>query len=888
MPGAFISGWAISPDSNFVSYQADQDTIGTRELYLAPIFGGTIHKVNGPLVAGGNVDFWSQFNPDSNRILYIADQNVDELQELFVAQLNNGVPDPPAKLNGTLVAGGDVRFALFSPDSNRVIYEADQITDEVTEIFSVPSAGGLPAIKLNGPLVPGGSVTGFQLNGSSSYVLYFADQQTDEVFELFVVPIAGGPSLKLNGALVPGGNVTFGAFTPDNTRVIYTADQAVDERVELYSVPSAGGAAVRLNGNLPVGGNVEPVFLSETHVLYVADQVLDEKQELFIVPIAGGTAVKLNGAMGNNQDVATFSGRLSPDGRRVIYRADQDIDDVNELYSVPSTGGASVKLNGALVAGGDVRGFDLSGDFFADAEFSPDGSRVMYIADQEVDQQFEIFLVPSAGGTPVKVNGPLFAGTSVSPFPVFTADGNRIVFMARHEHDQTAEVYARVIRLSSAMGGGPWEDSRSWNLPANPDELMQVILDSPGTISASGAFTRRVNELRIGGGARSSTLTLSDSATISAINGVTILPRGIIQGDGQIVATIPAPSQGELRATAGEQLRISSPTFTNSGLISALGSASDAAEIELDSIVVNSAMSGLITGQNSVLRASSGMTNQGSILFSGGANSMFGDINNAGGRVVVAGGASTTFYDDMIQNGTLQVIKVGSHNSTAVFAGAFTGSGGSSGGGDIFFLGDLRPGNSPATIMFDNNIALGASAVVDIEIAGSELGQFDKIRVTGALVLNGTLEVTLIDGFMPQAGDSFDILDWTTLAGSFASLDLPLLGSGLSWNTSQIYTSGILAITRAVAVEGDFNLDGAVDAADYVVWRKRNGSPQEYDIWRTNFGRTAGAGSGSADHAAGSASSPSHSSVPEPFSYSLALVAMIAVLGGRPARLSHD
>ena len=39
---------------------------------------------------------------------------------------------------------------------------------------------------------------------------------------------------------------------------------------------------------------------------------------------------------------------------------------------------------------------------------------------------------------------------------------------------------------------------------------------------------------------------------------------------------------------------------------------------------------------------------------------------------------------------------------------------------------------------------------------------------------------------------------------------------------------------------GDYNSDGAVDAADYVVWRKVDGSPSGYNLWRFNFGADAG------------------------------------------------
>jgi hypothetical protein len=65
-------------------------------------------------------------------------------------------------------------------------------------------------------------------------------------------------------------------------------------------------------------------------------------------------------------------------------------------------------------------------------------------------------------------------------------------------------------------------------------------------------------------------------------------------------------------------------------------------------------------------------------------------------------------------------------------------------------------------------------------------------------------------------------------------------------------------------LEGDYNEDGKVDAADYVVWRKNpgafGGDPAGYNAWRTNFGRTSGGGASSAGAAA----------VPEPGTWVLA------------------
>jgi hypothetical protein len=69
---------------------------------------------------------------------------------------------------------------------------------------------------------------------------------------------------------------------------------------------------------------------------------------------------------------------------------------------------------------------------------------------------------------------------------------------------------------------------------------------------------------------------------------------------------------------------------------------------------------------------------------------------------------------------------------------------------------------------------------------------------------------------------------------------------------------------------GDFHRDGTVNAADYVVWRKTDGTPESYNTWRANFGATLGNGVGG---------SVSHNAVPEPVSLLLFTVAVPSLLG---------
>jgi hypothetical protein len=141
-------------------------------------------------------------------------------------------------------------------------------------------------------------------------------------------------------------------------------------------------------------------------------------------------------------------------------------------------------------------------------------------------------------------------------------------------------------------------------------------------------------------------------------------------------------------------------------------------------------------------------------------------------------------------------------------------------------------------------VYFGAGSVLGIEIGGVEAGAtHDKITVNGALNLDGTLQVSLIDEFTPSVGDSFEILDWTTLSGAFDQLVLPSIGA-LAWDTSQLYTSGILAIAQATSIPGDSNFDNVVDAADYVAWRKINSNGTGYTDFYTNFGTAGGTGGG--------------------------------------------
>ena len=103
--------------------------------------------------------------------------------------------------------------------------------------------------------------------------------------------------------------------------------------------------------------------------------------------------------------------------------------------------------------------------------------------------------------------------------------------------------------------------------------------------------------------------------------------------------------------------------------------------------------------------------------------------------------------------------------------------------------------------------------------------------------------------------------------------------------TGEVGTGFVQYIGAPPGVPGDYNGNGAVDAADYIVWRKGgalqhevatigSNTPEDYTEWRARFGNPPGSGS-SLGEAQG---------VPEPATIGLLLCMGLALASHRAAR----
>jgi hypothetical protein len=259
-----------------------------------------------------------------------------------------------------------------------------------------------------------------------------------------------------------------------------------------------------------------------------------------------------------------------------------------------------------------------------------------------------------------------------------------------------------------------------------------------------------------------------------------------------------------------------------------------------------------------------------------------------GGAVVVTGGTASLEIDTTaIFESASTVTLTGNlrleNPLTVVDAGATFAGGGTLNNATGRTLQLLDGANVGVLINNQGTLELGQSAgqvqgldfqqdpagLLQIELAGIGLNDFDRITLIGQALLAGELNVSLLDDFSPVAGNAFTFLSAVGgVAGTFTAVSLPALTPGLSWSINYNPTNVQLLVVQALA--GDFNGDGSVDAADYSVWRKGLGTiytQNDYNVWRSHFGQMAGSGSAlpSAD--------PLSAAVPEPATLILMILA---------------
>ncbi len=445
--GCRVGSYAWSPNGAKVAYSADETAYGDFDIFVVDMTGaspGQGQVVNDPLPDDRGIGGYA-WSPNSSQIVYRAEQVLGEGRGLHLVDVSGPSPSSPQRIDTGL---GDVTEEGFkwAPDGSAIAFlehhqqevcHPEGGSSSCDELYwvdtSSPSPG--PAVRLHGQLDDSVSILDFDWASDSSHVLYRTGWPPGGLSELYLVDVSGASpsapvkvgclglgaeasvrepaiwspdtftvayhvapfpsedppdlymtdisdtvpeaSQKVNGDLVWDAiyGTTAASFSPDSSMIVYSADQETRARYELYVArltDGMPGAAHKVSDpTLNMEVRVNSVYWSPNSqaILFLANDLQAAGLAIFVTDLSGptpGIPIRANGPIQPLGDVLYTAvwdrhHQWSPDGGHIIYIADQDANEVFELYSVETAMlGVSTKINGALAPGGDVASFALA------------------------------------------------------------------------------------------------------------------------------------------------------------------------------------------------------------------------------------------------------------------------------------------------------------------------------------------------------------------------------------------------------------------------------------------------------------------------------------------------------------------------------------------------
>lgn len=421
---------------------------------VAFVYGGDLWLVGregGParrLTTGAGMELNPAFSPDGAWIAFTG-----QSQGNFDVYLVPSAGGVPRRL--TWHPGRD-RVTGWTPDGKVLFSSPRTAIGPLSQLFTVPVAGGLPAaVPLpkaeqgsyspdgsrlayvpfwNGRAEPGGSMAWKQYRGGLASPIWIA-RTSDSAVELLPRTDSNDSDPMWIGDRIyflsdREGPVTLFSYDPAARKVVRVLDNPGPDIVSASAGPGAivyqqmgqihlfdlaSGKArkldIRVDGDLPsvqprwvdMAGNIQSASLSPTGVR----AVFEARGEILTVPAEKGDARNLTRTPG----VAERDPSWSPDGQKIAFFSDESGEYV--LHVVDQTGLGEAKKMGL----GDPP------SFFYRPRWSPDGGRILY-----TDKRLNIWFVDLDQGKPVRVD----TDTYEAPFrlldPVWSPDSRWIAY----------------------------------------------------------------------------------------------------------------------------------------------------------------------------------------------------------------------------------------------------------------------------------------------------------------------------------------------------------------------------------------------------------------------------------------------------------------------------
>lgn len=404
---------------------------------------------------------------------------------------------------------------------------------------------------------------------------------------------------------------------------------------------------------------------------------------------------------------------------------------------------------------------------------------------------------------------------------------------------QSADATGLVITRGSAVftwdnssGDGSWFNPLNWDLDSGvPGPGDTAILNTLSVITLSanatvGTFTQTLGTVSTGPGLTFTILTAFNWMDgLQDGGGTIVVPAGSVATLGTNGSMSLENSTLEIGGTANWQgsgtLALTSSTLRvlAGGMLDLKTDSTLAggdSVLEISGTVQKSSGSGTSTIGATVASdvplsdMTTSVLSGGSVLVLSGTLDFISSISNAGTATSQSGVLGLTNF---VQSaGALQLTggAIQAYTALTLNGGELTGAGTIT--GDVTnSAGTVRPGGAAAgTLTITGVYSQGASATLAIDLGGTVAGtSHDQLAVTGSVQLDGTLSVTLINGFTTPFSTNFPVIAHGGSTGAFATFsgDTALLTTVYNANSTELQSAPpppppVLTVGNASIVEG--------------------------------------------------------------------------------------
>lgn len=320
-----------------------------------------------------------------------------------------------------LLLDAQVNWYALTPDGREIVVLAQDVPGDATSrsLYRVRVDGSAPPQRLSGELVVD-QVYGLSPDGRT---VVFHSTSEHQLNPLYSVRVRGGSPIHLGATFQESTWITDVRFTPDNQAVVVRTETGMAEDIDLYYVPLAGSAALHLVSKPGIATfDLSPDGDHLVYLLITNPAPTLTRYTLYSVPLAGGPEVELHKTAQPYSAISNIDFGLGGDS--VLYLADETVNNLYELYQVPILGGAPVNLSRPAFFP------QPQADPFA---VTPDGATAIFQTNRTLEHPYELYSVPITHGAPLPL-APVAAGqNTMQPIHwqcAISADGQWLTYTA--------------------------------------------------------------------------------------------------------------------------------------------------------------------------------------------------------------------------------------------------------------------------------------------------------------------------------------------------------------------------------------------------------------------------------------------------------------------------